>query len=41
MTVYEGQSHGFGHQPGPATDAFIEELTSFFTRHLESSQVPG
>ncbi len=36
MTVYEGQSHGFGHRPGPATDAFIEDLNSFFARHLGS-----
>ncbi len=34
MTVYEGQSHGFGHRPGTATDAFIEDLSSFFVRHL-------
>jgi acetyl esterase/lipase len=36
MTVYEGESHGFGHRPGPATDAFIEDLNSFFARHLGS-----
>jgi acetyl esterase len=34
MTVYEGQGHGFGHRPGSATDAFIEDLNSFFVRHL-------
>jgi acetyl esterase/lipase len=36
MTVYEGQSHGFGHRPGIATDAFIEDLNSFLARHLGS-----
>jgi dienelactone hydrolase len=36
MTVYEGQSHAFGHRPGPATDTFIEGLKSFFVRHLGS-----
>jgi acetyl esterase/lipase len=36
LTVYEGQSHGFGHRPGPATDAFIDELSSFLARHLGS-----
>lgn len=34
MTVYEGQAHGFGHRPGAATDAFIENLSSFLARHL-------
>jgi acetyl esterase/lipase len=34
MTVYEGQKHGFGHRPGTASDAFIEDLHSFFARHL-------
>jgi len=34
MTVYEGQHHGFGHQPGSATDDFIENLNLFFVRHL-------
>ena len=34
MTVYKGQSHGFGHQPGTATDVFMEDLSSFFARHL-------
>jgi acetyl esterase/lipase len=36
MTVYEGELHGFGHRPGPATDAFNEELSLFFIRHLGS-----
>jgi acetyl esterase/lipase len=36
MTVYEGEKHGFGHRPGQATDAFIEELNSFLARHLGS-----
>jgi acetyl esterase/lipase len=34
LTVYEGEKHGFGHRPGQATDAFIEQLSSFFVRHL-------
>jgi acetyl esterase/lipase len=36
MTVYEGELHGFGHRPGPASGAFIEELSAFLLRHLGS-----
>lgn len=34
MTVYEGETHGFGHRPGPATDAFIDDLDAFMARSL-------
>jgi acetyl esterase len=34
LTEYEGQSHGFGHRPGPVTDMFVADLVSFYRRHL-------
>jgi acetyl esterase/lipase len=34
LTVYDGQSHGFGHRRGTATDAFVEDLSLFLARHL-------
>jgi acetyl esterase/lipase len=34
LTVYEGQAHGFGHRPGPATDLLVADLVSFYRRHL-------
>jgi acetyl esterase len=36
MTVYEGQSHGFGQRTEAATDGFLDDLSSFFARHLGS-----
>jgi acetyl esterase/lipase len=34
MTVYEGQPHGFGHRPGPAGDAFVDDLAAFLSRSM-------
>lgn len=34
LTLYHGQVHGFGHQPGGAAAAFVDDLAGFFHRHL-------
>jgi acetyl esterase/lipase len=34
MTVYEGQPHGFGHRPGPAGEAFVDDLAAFLSRNM-------
>ncbi len=34
VTVYPGQSHGFGHRPSTATDRFVDELSTFFRKSL-------
>ncbi len=40
LKVYEGQLHGFGHRPGPATDTFLADLAEFLARHLQSPRIP-